>query len=73
MKNKYDITVAAKSVFIPEQSDEAASRFVFAYTITITNPDGQTASASMVAVMATSSLRLHGTKPQCLLQAARAH
>ena len=37
LKNNYDITVAAKSVFIPEQSDESASRFVFAYTITITN------------------------------------
>ena len=44
MKNKYDITVAAKSVFIPEQSDEAASRFVFAYTITITNTGGTPAS-----------------------------
>ena len=40
LKNNYDITVAAKSVFIPEQSDESASRFVFAYTITITNTGG---------------------------------
>ena len=40
MKNKYDITIDAKSVFIPEQSDEAADRFVFAYTITITNTGG---------------------------------
>ncbi len=43
MKNNYDITVAAKSVFIPEQSDESASRFVFAYTITITNTGGMPA------------------------------
>jgi ApaG protein len=40
LKNKYDITIDAKSVFIPEQSDEAADRFVFAYTITITNTGG---------------------------------
>ncbi|MCX7197379.1 MAG: Co2+/Mg2+ efflux protein ApaG [Proteobacteria bacterium] len=43
LKNNYDITVAAKSVFIPEQSDESASRFVFAYTITITNTGGMPA------------------------------
>jgi len=41
--NDYDISVAAKSVFIPEQSDESASRFVFAYTITITNNGGMPA------------------------------
>jgi ApaG protein len=34
---KYEITVTAQSVFIPEQSDEQADRYVFAYTITITN------------------------------------
>jgi ApaG protein len=38
--DKYDITVSARSVYIPEQSDETASRFVFAYTITITNTGG---------------------------------
>lgn len=43
MKNDYEITIAAKSVFIPEQSDESASRFVFAYTITITNTGGMPA------------------------------
>jgi ApaG protein len=35
--NKYDITVAARTVFVPDQSDVAAGRYVFAYTITITN------------------------------------
>ena len=34
---KYDITVAARTAFIPDQSDMDSSRYVFAYTITITN------------------------------------
>jgi ApaG protein len=34
---KYDITVAVKTVYLPEQSDPARSTYVFAYTITITN------------------------------------
>ncbi|MBI2295276.1 MAG: Co2+/Mg2+ efflux protein ApaG [Betaproteobacteria bacterium] len=34
---KYDITVAARTAFIPEQSDVESGRYVFAYTITITN------------------------------------
>jgi ApaG protein len=33
---KYDITVAARTVFIPDQSDVDTGRYVFAYTI-ITN------------------------------------
>lgn len=34
---KYEITVKAQSVFVPEQSDLEGERYVFAYTITITN------------------------------------
>ncbi len=34
---KYDITVAARTTFIPDQSDMGIGRYVFAYTITITN------------------------------------
>jgi len=34
---KYDITVAARTTFIPDQSDVDSGRYVFAYTITITN------------------------------------
>ena len=34
---KYDIQVSARTAFIPEQSDLENSRYVFAYTITITN------------------------------------
>jgi len=34
---KYDITVAARTAFIPDQSDMGIGRYVFAYTITITN------------------------------------
>jgi ApaG protein len=34
---KYDITVAARTAFIPDQSDVDSGRYVFAYTITITN------------------------------------
>jgi ApaG protein len=38
--NKYDISVKAVATFVPEQSDEQENRFVFAYTITITNSGG---------------------------------
>jgi ApaG protein len=34
---KYDISVAARTTFIPDQSDVDSGRYVFAYTITITN------------------------------------
>jgi ApaG protein len=34
---KHDITVAARTAFIPDQSDVETGRYVFAYTITITN------------------------------------
>ncbi|NWG86165.1 MAG: Co2+/Mg2+ efflux protein ApaG [Hydrogenophilaceae bacterium] len=34
---KYEITVTPVATYIPEQSDEATNRYVFAYTITITN------------------------------------
>jgi ApaG protein len=37
MTTKYDITVKARCTFVPEQSDVDEGRFVFAYTITITN------------------------------------
>ncbi len=36
-RNKYDITITAKTAHVPGQSDEAANRYVFAYTITIVN------------------------------------
>jgi ApaG protein len=35
--SKYGIQVVARTSYLAEQSDEAAARFVFAYTITITN------------------------------------
>ena len=34
---KYEITVSARTTFIPDQSDTDNARYVFAYTITITN------------------------------------
>jgi ApaG protein len=34
---RYDITVKTRTAFVPEQSDIDGSRYVFAYTITITN------------------------------------
>jgi ApaG protein len=34
---KYDITVAVKSAYLPEQSDPERNTYVFAYTVTITN------------------------------------
>jgi|SRR5690349_110404 ApaG protein len=34
---RYDITVEVHTAYVPEQSDESESRYVFAYTITIRN------------------------------------
>jgi ApaG protein len=34
---KHEITVTTRTSFVSEQSDEEAKRYVFAYTITITN------------------------------------
>ena len=34
---KYDIRVSARTTFLADQSDEAAGRYVFAYTIPISN------------------------------------
>lgn len=34
---KYEITVSTRTQYVPDQSDEANGRFVFAYTITIRN------------------------------------
>jgi len=34
---KYEMTVSARTTFIPDQSDADNGRYVFAYTITITN------------------------------------
>jgi len=39
----YQITVNAAIRFLPEQSDESAGRFVFAYTITLRNTGNITA------------------------------
>ena len=35
--DKYSINIAVRVNYLPEQSDEADNRFVFAYTVTITN------------------------------------
>jgi ApaG protein len=37
MTKKYEMSVTARSTFIPEQSDAEQGRYVFAYTIKITN------------------------------------
>lgn len=36
-RDKYRITVTPKVTYLPEQSDELAGRYVFSYTITISN------------------------------------
>ena len=41
--SKHDITVSSRVRFVPDQSDPGQSRYVFAYTITITNTGGVTA------------------------------
>ena len=35
--NKYEITVTARTAHVPGESDKSANRYVFAYTITISN------------------------------------
>ncbi len=37
MEKQHDIIIQTKVRYLPDQSDEAADRFVFSYTITITN------------------------------------
>jgi ApaG protein len=34
---RYEVKVSARTQYVPDQSDEAKERFVFAYTITIRN------------------------------------
>ena len=36
-RDKYDITITVRTTHIPGQSDEANNRYVFAYTVRITN------------------------------------
>jgi len=43
IEKKYEITVTAHTTYIPEQSDAASGRYVFAYTITIKNTGSVTA------------------------------
>jgi ApaG protein len=37
MESRYQVTVSSRSIYVPDQSDEDNGRYVFAYTITITN------------------------------------
>jgi ApaG protein len=37
MAEKYDIEVSTRTQYLPDQSDDAAGRWVFAYTITLRN------------------------------------
>jgi ApaG protein len=41
--SKYDITVTVKPQYVPDQSDEAANRFVFTYHVNIENTGSVTA------------------------------
>ncbi len=42
-EKKYEITVTTRTAYIPEQSDAASGRYVFAYTITLKNTGSVTA------------------------------
>jgi len=42
-EKRYEVAVSTKTQYLPEQSDEAAGRYVFAYTITIRNVGNVTA------------------------------
>jgi ApaG protein len=60
MSTKYEFTVAAKSLFLPDQSDEENERYVFAYTITITNTgevSGQLLSRHWIITDATNDVQ----------------
>jgi ApaG protein len=37
MPEKHDIEVSVRTQYLPDQSDESASRWVFAYTVTLKN------------------------------------
>ncbi len=37
VESRYQVTVSSRSIYVPDQSDEDNGRYVFAYTITITN------------------------------------
>ena len=63
---KYHITVTAKTLFIPEQSDEAAERYVFSYTITISNTGqiaAQLISRHWQIIDATRQQAIHIARP----------
>jgi ApaG protein len=36
-EKQYDVAVSAQTQYLPDQSDETGSRYVFAYTVTIHN------------------------------------
>jgi len=42
-EKKYEVSVSSQTQYVPEQSDEPSSRYVFAYTITIRNVGSVTA------------------------------
>jgi ApaG protein len=42
-EKRYEITVGAAVQYLPDQSDEAAGRYAFAYTITLRNTGNATA------------------------------
>ena len=42
-EKRYEVTVSAAVQYLPEQSDEKAGRYVFAYTISIRNTGNATA------------------------------
>ena len=42
-EKRYRVEVSARTQYLPEQSDETAGRYVFAYTITIRNTGNVTA------------------------------
>jgi ApaG protein len=42
-ERRYEVSVSAAVKYLPEQSDEKAARYVFAYTITIRNTGNATA------------------------------
>ena len=46
-KKKHEVTVSPQAHYVPEQSDEAAGRFVFTYTISIHN-SGKVAATLML-------------------------
>ena len=71
-KARHEISVATRVVFIPDQSDAERGRYVFAYTITITNTAATLAEQSRAERMknAEQAMRAYESRFELMADAA---